>query len=82
MMGLSSTELIIVLVIVLVLFGGSRLPSLMEGMGKGLRSFKKAMRGDDEIDVSPKEKLEAKPKEKVEVETAQVESPARREPSR
>jgi sec-independent protein translocase protein TatA len=74
-MGLSSTELIIVLVIVLVLFGGSRLPSLMEGMGKGLRSFKKAMRGDDEIDVSPKEKsLDSKGREKVEIEHAEVEA--------
>jgi sec-independent protein translocase protein TatA len=76
-MGLSSTELMIILVIVLVLFGGSRLPSLMEGMGKGLRSFKKAMRGDDEIDVSPREKsLDSKGKERVEIDAAEVESAA------
>jgi len=74
-MGLSSSELLIVLVIVLVLFGGSRLPSLMEGMGKGLRSFKKAMRDDDEIDVKPKERsLENKPKERAEIETAETAS--------
>jgi sec-independent protein translocase protein TatA len=69
------TEMIIILIIVLVLFGGSRLPALMEGMGKGLRSFKKAMRGDDEIDVSPKEKsLDSKGKERLEIDAAEVES--------
>jgi sec-independent protein translocase protein TatA len=69
------TEMIIILIIVLVLFGGSRLPALMEGMGKGLRSFKKAVRGDDEIDVSPKEKsLDAKGKERLEIDAAEVES--------
>jgi sec-independent protein translocase protein TatA len=77
------TEMIIILIIVLVLFGGSRLPALMEGMGKGLRSFKKAMRGDDEIDVSPKEKgLDAKAKERLEIDAAEVESATHSKTSR
>jgi len=41
--NLGPTELIILLVIVLILFGGSRLPSLMKGMGEGIRNFKSGM---------------------------------------
>lgn len=41
--NLGPTEMIILLVIVLVLFGGSRLPSLMKGMGEGIRNFKSGM---------------------------------------
>ena len=66
-MGLGTTELLIVLVIVLVLFGGSRIPELMGGLGKGLRAFKRASNGQDEIDLSPKERgLDAKAKERIE----------------
>lgn len=76
---LGSTELIIILVIILVLFGGSRLPSLMEGLGKGLRAFKKASNEDDQLDLKPKERLEARSsKEVVEVEPAEVEGRPRR----
>ena len=41
-------ELLIILVIVLFLFGGSRLPGLMSGLGKGIRNFKEASRGGDD----------------------------------
>jgi sec-independent protein translocase protein TatA len=40
--------LIIVLVIVLIFFGGKKIPELMKGMGKGIRSFKEGMSGEDE----------------------------------
>lgn len=36
------TEWIIILVIVLLLFGGKKLPSLMKGLGKGIKEFKNA----------------------------------------
>ena len=48
MFGLGSTELIVVLIIVLVLFGGRKIPELMSGVGKGIRSFKKDMNEEDE----------------------------------
>jgi sec-independent protein translocase protein TatA len=44
--GLGPTELIIILVILLVLFGGSRLPSLAKGLGESVRSFKKGIAED------------------------------------
>jgi len=48
MFGLGGNELIIVLLIVLVLFGGAKIPQMMRGMGEGMREFKKATREDDE----------------------------------
>jgi len=54
MFGLGTTELIVVLVIVVVLFGAKRLPELGRGIGEGLKNFKKSMSGKDEIDVTPK----------------------------
>ena len=37
---------LIVLAIIVILFGGKRIPELMRGMGEGIRSFKEGMRGD------------------------------------
>ena len=41
--NLGTTELIIILFIVLLLFGAKKIPELMKGMGKGVRSFKEGM---------------------------------------
>lgn len=41
--NLGTTELIVILVVVLLLFGGRKIPELMHGIGKGVRSFKKGM---------------------------------------
>ena len=46
--GLGPTELVIILVILLVLFGGSRLPSLAKGMGESIRSFKQGINEEEE----------------------------------
>ena len=50
MPSLGTPELIILLVIVLILFGGAKLPQLMRGMGEGMKEFRKATK-DDEEDV-------------------------------
>ncbi len=47
MFGLGATELIIILVIVLVIFGAGKLPKVMKDMGKGVKSFKDAMAEDE-----------------------------------
>ena len=46
--GFGSTELLVVLAIVLVLFGGSKLPSLAKGLGQSVKEFKKASRDEEE----------------------------------
>ncbi len=47
-------ELLIVLAMVLLIFGANRLPQIGEGFGKAIRSFKRGIQGDDDIDVTPK----------------------------
>ena len=44
---------LIVLAIIVILFGGKRIPELMRGMGEGIRSFKDGMRGDTQNSVPP-----------------------------
>jgi sec-independent protein translocase protein TatA len=41
-------QLILIIVIVLLLFGGKKIPELMKGLGQGAREFKKGMSGEDE----------------------------------
>lgn len=43
-MGISVWQLLIVLLIILVLFGGGKLPQVMSDLGKGLKSFKDGMK--------------------------------------
>jgi len=53
MLGLGTQELIIIFLIVMVLFGASRLPEIGSGIGKAIKNFKKATSEQDEIDVTP-----------------------------
>ncbi len=46
--GLGAGELAIILVIVLIIFGVGKLPDIGAGLGKGIRNFKKGMKGDEE----------------------------------
>jgi sec-independent protein translocase protein TatA len=41
-------ELIVVLVVVVLMFGGTKIPELMKGLGKGIKEFKEASKTDDE----------------------------------
>jgi sec-independent protein translocase protein TatA len=47
-------ELIIILVIIILLFGASRLPEIGRGIGKGIRNFKDATKHDEKDDDNPK----------------------------
>lgn len=47
---IGSGELIVILCVVLILFGGKKLPEFARSLGKGIREFKKACQGDEEID--------------------------------
>ncbi len=46
-MGLGAPEIILIVLALLLLFGGKKIPELMRGMGKGVREFKDAQSGID-----------------------------------
>lgn len=58
--GLGPTELIVILVILLVLFGGSKLPGLAKGLGQSIKEFKKSSKDDPEPEPAKPAATEAK----------------------
>ena len=48
-MSLGPTEIILIVMVLLLLFGGKKIPELMKGLGEGMREFKKASQSDDDI---------------------------------
>jgi sec-independent protein translocase protein TatA len=60
MFGLGLPELIVILVIILLIFGASRLGDIGSGLGKAIRGFKDSVAGKDAIDVTPKKDTDAK----------------------
>ena len=68
--GLGPVELIIILVIVLLIFGPMKLPQIGDALGKSVRSFRGAIKGDEDkpVDVTPA-KLEG---DKAAAETVEV----------
>lgn len=49
--GLGTTEIVLIVLVVLLLFGGKKIPELMKGLGKGVRSFKEGAAGvKDELE--------------------------------
>lgn len=53
---LGTTEIILIVLVVLLLFGGRKIPELMRGLGKGVKSFKDGMNGLDEKNDTTDEK--------------------------
>jgi len=45
--GIGTTEIMIVAVVILILFGGRKLPELGKGLGESIKELKKAMKSDD-----------------------------------
>ena len=54
-MRLGTTEIILILAVVLLLFGGKKIPELMKGLGKGMKEFKDASKGEDSSSTTPAE---------------------------
>lgn len=57
---IGATEIIIIGVIILLLFGGKKIPELMKGLGSGINEFKKASKGEEQPANSKKEEEEKK----------------------
>ena len=48
-LGLGGQEILLIALVVLLLFGGAKIPELMRGLGKGVKSFKEGMKETDEV---------------------------------
>jgi sec-independent protein translocase protein TatA len=55
--NLGATEILLILLVVVLLFGGRKIPELMKGIGQGMKEFKKASKLEDDS-----EKMSAEPK--------------------
>ena len=60
---LGTWEIIVIVLVVLLLFGGKKIPGLMRGMGKGVKSFKDGMNGIEDPKPQEKESSEKKKSE-------------------
>ncbi len=54
MFGLGLTELVIILAIVFLFFGGRKIPEISRGLGLSIRNFKKGLHEPDAVDITPK----------------------------
>lgn len=52
---IGAPQVIIILVVVLLLFGGKKIPELMKGLGKGIKEFKNASKGEEDNNQSESE---------------------------
>lgn len=57
MFGIGMSEVLLIALVVLLFFGGAKIPELMKGLGKGVRSFKDGMNG---VDIDAEKKAEKK----------------------
>lgn len=52
--GIGPWQIVLIVLVVLLLFGGKKIPELMKGLGKGMKEFKEATKGEEEADKSDK----------------------------
>ena len=53
-------QIVLIVAVVLLLFGGRKIPELMKGIGKGAREFKRGLSGEDEEEGEPKKDITKK----------------------
>lgn len=58
---IGGSEIIFIVILVILLFGGKKIPELMRGLGKGVRSFKEGMNGLDNDSSEKNEKSNSNP---------------------
>jgi sec-independent protein translocase protein TatA len=59
MFGLGMPELLVILVLALLIFGAGKLPEVGSSLGKGIRSFKKAMEGSEKREITSSDSKKA-----------------------
>ena len=61
MFGLGPMEILLIVVAIVLIFGATRLPQIGEGLGKGIKNFRGALREPPEIDVTPPKDADSDP---------------------
>ena len=61
----SGMQLLVIVLIVLILFGGKKIPELAKGLGSGIRNFKKAIKEDDNEEVAENKPTETDKKAEI-----------------
>ena len=55
-MGLGMSEILVIAILILLLFGAKRIPEFMKGLGSGIKEFKKSMKEDDKENDNTEDK--------------------------
>ena len=61
----SGMQLLVIVLIVLILFGGKKIPELAKGLGSGIKNFKKAIKEDDNEEVAENKPTETDKKAEI-----------------
>ena len=57
----SGMELVLIVLVILLMFGGKKIPELAKGLGSGIKNFKKAIKDDEDEVVNKSDEIERKP---------------------
>ena len=68
----SGMELVIIVIIVLILFGGKKIPELAKGLGSGIKNFKKAIKEDDNEEVAENKPTETDKKAEIPTQKEEI----------
>lgn len=73
---IGATEIILICAVILLIFGGKKLPELMKGMGKGVKSFKEGMNEptEEEMNRRVEEEVQRRADEKMNAQSSQSET--------
>ncbi|MCM1520710.1 MAG: twin-arginine translocase TatA/TatE family subunit [Lachnoclostridium sp.] len=73
---IGATEIFLICAVILLIFGGKKLPELMKGMGKGVKSFKEGMNEptEEEMNRRVEEEIQRRADEKMNAQSQQSES--------